>query len=114
VGWSDGVVRLLGLENSKAVHQIPVCGAGKTKITCIGWARNHAGKRPVASTKDAASAWHSLSLQGLNVNEKQGTLDLPRELAFLEVETALPKLSPLPASGGSGYDITPTMGVPES
>ncbi|KAI0127922.1 anaphase-promoting complex component Cut20/Apc4 [Xylariales sp. AK1849] len=105
VGWSDGVVRLMGLENSKAVHQITVCEAGKANITCIGWARNRAGKRPVAVTKAGSSTWMDLSLQGLNVGEKKSTIDLPRELAFLEVETALPKLSPLPASGGSGDDM---------
>ncbi|KAK4106231.1 hypothetical protein N658DRAFT_490835 [Parathielavia hyrcaniae] len=32
-------------------------------------------------------------------------VDLPHELMFLEVETALPKLSPLPVSGGSGDDM---------
>ncbi|KAL2125954.1 hypothetical protein VTI74DRAFT_2149 [Chaetomium olivicolor] len=32
-------------------------------------------------------------------------VDLPHELTFLEIETALPKLSPLPVSGGSGDDM---------
>jgi anaphase-promoting complex subunit 4 len=111
VGWSDGVVRLMGLENSKAVHQIPVCESGKAKITCIGWSRNRAGRRPAASTKDITSTWQILSAQGLDPGEKRSTLDLPQELAFLEVETALPKLSPLPASGGSGYVIFPISTV---
>ncbi|KAI1862462.1 hypothetical protein JX265_009176 [Neoarthrinium moseri] len=108
VGWSDGIVRLMGLESSKAVHQIPVCDAAKAKITCIGWARNHAAKRPASSRKPGTTALNDLSLDGLTLDEKRKkttTLDLPRELAFLEVETALPKLSPLPASGGSGDDM---------
>lgn len=97
------MVRLLGLENSKAVHQIPVCEAGKAKITCIGWARNHAGRRPhSALVESAASPSDGLSLEGLSLGKKTSRLDLPQELAFLEIETALPKLSPLPASGGSG------------
>lgn len=102
VGWSDGVVRLMGLENSKAVHQIPVCGNGKANITCIGWARNHVGKYAPASSESNES-WTELSLEGLSLGEQRAKPDLPRELAFLEVESALPKLSPLPASGGSGY-----------
>ncbi|KAK6077182.1 Anaphase-promoting complex subunit 4 [Seiridium cupressi] len=104
VGWSDGVVRLMGFENSKAVHQIPICEAGEAKISCIGWARNQAGKRAPARANSHPS-WQGLSLEGLNLGEKKGKPDLPRELAFLEVETALPKLSPLPASGGSGDDM---------
>lgn len=102
VGWSDGVVRLMGLENSKAVHQIPVCEAGKANITCIGWARNYAGRRTAKEKRDGTAAWQDLSLESLSVGEKGSTLDLPKELTFLEVETSLPKLSPLPASGGSG------------
>lgn len=103
-GWSDGVVRLMGLETNKAVHQMPICEAGKSRITCIGWGRNNSGKRP-----DSASTASSLPLEdvlstGLFPSGKKPIVDLPRELTFLEVETALPKLSPLPASGGSGDD----------
>ncbi|KAH6661346.1 anaphase-promoting complex, cyclosome, subunit 4-domain-containing protein [Truncatella angustata] len=105
VAWSDGVVRLMGLENSKAVHQIPVCDGVATKITCIGWTRNRAGKKAPAAAK-SDSLWKDLSsVDGRSLGEKKQKPDLPRELAFLEVETALPKLSPLPASGGSGDDM---------
>jgi anaphase-promoting complex subunit 4 len=95
----------MGLENSKAVHQIPVCEAGKGNITCIGWARNYAGRRSVKGTKNGHSALQDLSLESLSIGEKGSTLDLTKELTFLEVETSLPKLSPLPASGGSGYVV---------
>lgn len=104
VGWSDGVVRLMGLENSKAVHLISVCQPDETKITCIGWARNRTGKRATESAK-SGTTWESLSLEGLSLGEKSHKPDLPRELTFLEVETALPKLSPLPATGGFGDDM---------
>ncbi|ORY69465.1 anaphase-promoting complex component Cut20/Apc4 [Pseudomassariella vexata] len=105
VAWSDGVVRLMGLENSKAVHQIPVCEAGKARITCMGWTRNFAGKRAAVS-KSVASALQKLSLDDDDDDgEKRIMQSLPRELTFLEVETALPKISPLPASGGSGDDM---------
>jgi len=36
------------------------------------------------------------------LEERKDLLDLPHELKFLDVETALPKISPLPLSGGSG------------
>ncbi|KAI1501279.1 anaphase-promoting complex component Cut20/Apc4 [Biscogniauxia marginata] len=105
VGWSDGVVRLVGLETSKAVHQMPISEAGKSKITCIGWARNNAGRRLSSTGKSSSKTWEDLSSHGLDACDKKAALDLPRELTFLEIETALPKISPLPASGGSGDDM---------
>ncbi|GAP86422.1 putative anaphase-promoting complex component Cut20 Apc4 [Rosellinia necatrix] len=104
VGWSDGVVRLMGLETSKTVHQMTICEAGKSKITSIGWAQNLAGKRPAAAVQPSTQAWEQLASQGLDLGKRKVAADLPRELTFLEIETALPKLSPLPASGGSGDD----------
>ena len=102
VGWSDGVVRLMGLESSKAVHQMPVCDPATSKISCIGWARNNAGRRANIHTNPSVPAWKDLSSRGFDSEDIKSIADLPRDLTFLEVETALPKLSPLPASGGSG------------
>ncbi|OTB09784.1 hypothetical protein K445DRAFT_323643 [Daldinia sp. EC12] len=104
VGWSDGVVRLMGLETNKAVHQMPVCEAGKSRITCIGWARNNAGKRHNSAPTSSAISWEDIIPHDLLPSNSKTAVDLPRELTFLEVESALPKLSPLPASGGSGDD----------
>ncbi|KAI1384528.1 anaphase-promoting complex, cyclosome, subunit 4-domain-containing protein [Hypoxylon trugodes] len=104
VGWSDGVVRLLGLETSKAVHQMPICEAGKSRITCVGWSRNNTRKHSDSTSLSSTIPLEGLTAHGLFPSGKKSTADLPRELTFLEVETALPKLSPLPASGGSGDD----------
>ncbi|KAL8328790.1 hypothetical protein RB597_004515 [Gaeumannomyces tritici] len=43
-------------------------------------------------------------LDGVAPDERSDMLDLPREVTFLDVETSLPKLSPLPVSGGTGED----------
>ncbi|KAI1743615.1 anaphase-promoting complex, cyclosome, subunit 4-domain-containing protein [Xylaria scruposa] len=104
VGWSDGIVRLMGLETNKAVHQMAICEGGKSNITSIGWAQNLAGKRPASTAHSSSRTWEQLASQGLDLSKKKSAADLPRELTFLEIETALPKLSPLPASGGSGDD----------
>ncbi|KAI0118914.1 anaphase-promoting complex, cyclosome, subunit 4-domain-containing protein [Nemania sp. FL0031] len=104
VGWSDGVVRLMGLESNKAVHQMTICTAGQANITSIGWAQNLAAKHPVSTSQSSSKAWEQLASQGLDLSKKKPAADLPRELTFLEIETSLPKLSPLPASGGSGDD----------
>jgi anaphase-promoting complex subunit 4 len=92
----------MGLETSKAVHQMTVCEAGKSRITSIGWAQNVAGKRPASASGPHIRTWEQLASEGLDLNPKKPAVDLPRELTFLEIETALPKISPLPASGGSG------------
>ncbi|RYP77702.1 hypothetical protein DL770_007048 [Monosporascus sp. CRB-9-2] len=105
VGWSDGVVRLMGLESSKAVHQMTVCDPTTSQITCIGWARNHAGRRSNAQSDPSVLAWKDLASRGLDSDDVKNISDLPRDLTFLEVETALPKISPLPVSGGSGDDM---------
>lgn len=92
----------MGLETNKAVHQITICEAGTSNITSISWAQNLAGKRPASAAQSSIRTWEQLASQGLDLSKKKSTADLPRELTFLEIETALPKLSPLPASGGSG------------
>ncbi|KAK3357076.1 anaphase-promoting complex, cyclosome, subunit 4-domain-containing protein [Lasiosphaeria hispida] len=99
-GWSDGVVRLVGLESSKAVHHIRVCDGAAAKIDFIGWSRNVAGRRPARrGLSSKLQSWDIL------LDDKKDIQDLPHELTFLEVETALPKISPLPVSGGSGDDM---------
>ncbi|KAF4983886.1 hypothetical protein FZEAL_827 [Fusarium zealandicum] len=102
VGWSDGFVRLMGLENNKAAHHIKVGESPGTKITHIGWASSKiTDKRSNAvprALKNGLVQEEPLSGDGI-------PLDLPRELTFLEVDTALPKISPLPGgSAGSGED----------
>lgn len=100
-GWSDGVLRLVGFENAKAAHQIPVVEKGQSRFAYIAWSRNQILKRG----KDASSAnssWTRLVDDEVDTRDKEDVLDLPTELTFIEVDTALPKLSPLPVSGGSG------------
>lgn len=96
-------MRLMSLENSKAVHTLNVSVDSDPNIKYIGWARNLTGKRGFGKSKAAARSWQRLlSQQGFEKDEEKELLDLPHELTFLEVDTALPKLSPLPVSGGSG------------
>ncbi|KAL2261496.1 hypothetical protein VTK26DRAFT_4032 [Humicola hyalothermophila] len=118
-GWSDGVVRLAGLESSKAVHHIRVCDdtGVPAKIEFVAWSKNVTGgasrnrRRKMGREEEEeeetkkAQGWpdRTILLDGDRTGDV--ALDLPHELTFLEVETALPKLSPLPVSGGSGDDM---------
>ncbi|KAH6603942.1 anaphase-promoting complex component cut20 apc4 [Trichoderma cornu-damae] len=104
LGWSDGVVRLMGLENNKAAHHIPVCDKTETSITHIGWST-----AIISSKTDGAISGRLGDEVTKGWTEPGGktALDLPQELTFLEVETALPKISPLPtSSAGAGEDAT--------
>ncbi|KAF7546481.1 hypothetical protein G7Z17_g8410 [Cylindrodendrum hubeiense] len=102
VGWSDGFVRLMGLENNKAAHHIQVCESRGTTITHIGWASSNIANRNTNAVSQALKT--GLSRDG-NLSGDDTPMDLPRELTFLEVDTALPKISPLPsASAGAGED----------
>ena len=91
-------MRLVGLESSKAVYHIRVCEAGSSaKVDFIAWSRNAMGRRSTARPSS-----DRLTARDIFPDEKRNLLDLPHELTFLEIETALPKISPLPVSGGSG------------
>ncbi|TQV92594.1 anaphase-promoting complex component Cut20/Apc4 [Cordyceps javanica] len=103
VGWSDGAVRIMSLENNKAVHQMQLCNDDAAKITHIGWATSIINKQLGGKESNSGKQ----PLEGLSLDGRSGTLNLPQELTFLEVDTALPKISPLPtASAGSGDDAT--------
>lgn len=104
VGWSDGTVRLMGLENNKAAYSIRVSGDADTRITHIGWSCNHIGRPHTTRSKPEPDSWQELLSKELDLGKDGAPLDLPKELTFLEVETALPKISPLPsASAGEGF-----------
>lgn len=101
VGWSDGFVRLMGLENNKVAHHIKVGATPGNKITHIGWASSNIADK---SSDLVNRALRNSSGDGFQLGGDSLPLDLPQELTFLEVDTALPKISPLPnSSAGSGY-----------
>ncbi len=91
-------MRLMGLENNKAAHHIQICKASAAKITHIGWASSNIA----AKSKKLGRLADSLP-ESLRVRYDELPVDLPQELTFLEIDTALPKISPLPSSSaGSG------------
>lgn len=90
-------MRLVGLESSKAVHHIRVTADSTFKTEFIAWSRNLTRNRSGLSRP-----LNQLVSQGGLLDEQKHPLDLPHDLEFVEIETALPKLSPLPVSGGTG------------
>lgn len=102
MGWSDGVVRLVGAESSKNVHQIAIGPHGATGITCLGWASSFTGKRStgVGPVKDGSS-WQNIFEEALDGAGEREIVDLPRDLTLIDIESSLPKLSVLPAGSTS-------------
>lgn len=112
-------MRLLGVENTKVVHRINVApqildeNDDAESITSIAWARNLTGKDHFGKDSTRASQCHA---QGLFADDKldlgdvggkrsDSPVDLPHALTFLEIDASLPKISPLPVSGGTGDDM---------
>lgn len=104
------MVRLVGLESSKAVHHIRVWGgrdgggdaaAAGGKIGFIAWVRNTTGESRRRNGRSGKGGGQERRILLDGERTWDVAVDLPRELVFLEAETSLPKLSPLPA-GGSG------------
>jgi anaphase-promoting complex subunit 4 len=96
IASSDRLVRLIGSDNSKTVHQLePLSNTGNPDY--VGWG--------IVRTSVASSArklHYSVEVAEITLDDE--TLsphlwtepDLPLELAMLEVESSLPKLAVLP------------------
>lgn len=113
VAWDDGTVGLLSVENTKVVHRITVTeltgvDTQPAPITYIAWARNLTGKRHLGRNGHEFSKLRGLLPEGLDLEGARAVsdlVDLPHALTFIEIDTALPKISPLPVSGGVGDDM---------
>lgn len=119
---SDNIIRILSAYSGKTVHQLP-CGPSLASssiasvptsspvspvgpapcVSCLGWGMNFTdGKSALKSLQDAEGR---LTVDDLLSTEMQLSkiaqlkADLPRELAMLDMERSLPKLSTLPSTG---------------
>ncbi|KAG5288861.1 anaphase-promoting complex component Cut20/Apc4 [Histoplasma capsulatum G186AR] len=121
VACSDNIIRILSAYSGKTVHQLP-CGHSVTSsvatapsssstsplgsassVSCLGWGMNFTdGKNALKCLQDAEGR---LTVDDLLSTEMQLSkiaqlkADLPRELAMLDMERSLPKLSTLPSTG---------------
>lgn len=101
IAWSDVTVRLIGAESNKTVHQITVSEEEDTEVTCLAWTTYSAASKSLGDILAEAGPWKDATVGGLKGKNAQ-LLDLPRDLAAIDIESSLPKLSVLP-SGGTTY-----------
>lgn len=95
-------MRVVGLEGGRVVHTVRVSEGGEKNLEFMAWVRNVTRESRRRRQLNGA-VWKEERRVVLDGERTADVgVDLPQELAFLEVETALPKLSLLPVSGGSG------------
>ena len=105
ISCTDNNIRLISAFSGKTVHQLPTPPQlPRAKTSYLGWAVNFVDSAATQRQLDNAGNDVSLDdLLGLNV-EIQALLkskaNFPRELTLIDVQTSLPKLSTLPATGG--------------
>ena len=102
IAWSDGVVRLVGAESNKNVHQIVIGAQESASITCLSWVSNSTCKKSTRSgaLKDGPT-WKDILEGRMDKRENGNTLNLPRDLSLIDIESSMPKLSALPTGGTS-------------
>lgn len=110
VAWDDGTIGLLSVENAKVVHRITVADTDNqpSPITRVAWAQNLTGKQHFGRNGNRTSKSLGGIPNELASEDARGIsdlVDLPHALTFLEIDSSLPKISPLPVSGGAGDDM---------
>lgn len=100
--YDNNSLTLTNAHTGKVVHQIDCSAYSKSQICCLGWGINFTDGNKVslelAKFKDEVTLDDTIS-QNPRVKLMDPLADLPLDLALLDVEASLPKLSPL-SSGG--------------
>ena len=100
--YDNSSISLTNAHTGKVVHQIDCSVYSKSQICCLGWGINFADGNKISlefdKFKDEVTSDDMIS-QIPRVRSMDIVPDLPLDLALLDVEASLPKLSPL-SSGG--------------
>lgn len=100
--YENNSLSLTNAHTGKVVHQIDCSAYSKSQICCLGWGINFTDDNKIRLDldrfKDEVTLDDKIS-QNPRVKCMDAVPDLPLDLALLDVEASLPKLSPL-SSGG--------------
>ncbi|CEN62501.1 hypothetical protein ASPCAL09135 [Aspergillus calidoustus] len=109
VACADASIRIISAYSGKTVHHYAAhspLGEGQTiHATCLGWGMNFTDTRAAQRQLGEAAGQLTVDdLLSLDVQPAKAAAllkaDLPRELALLDIEGSLPRLSTLPSTGG--------------
>jgi len=112
VAFDDNTVVLVSAQTGKTVYQIQTRPAFEDKICYIGWSTNFTDvaeiQQRLRGTRDGTSL-DDVIHRGFLGQAPAVKIDLPSDLASIDVEGILPKVSTLPATGTAG-DVFSTRG----
>ena len=94
---------LTNVNTGKVMHQLDCSAHSQSPFSCLGWGVNFTDSTAVRKRVEVAGGTLELDdllRNGVNAKASQETPDLPADLAFIDVESSLPKLSTLVSSGG--------------
>lgn len=102
VAFNNNIVYLTNAHTGKLMHQIDFTAHVNSQICCLGWGVNSGDVFTLRTTFENVGG--ELSLDNPLDQRNKGVRshlpsDLPGDLAFLDIEQVLPRLSPL-SSGG--------------
>ncbi|KAI9791458.1 MAG: hypothetical protein M1835_000314 [Candelina submexicana] len=102
IARESGNIHLISVETGKICHSLDCAISKQGQITCLGWGVNFTDSAAVQSRIEQSRSSISLDdiLGRVSHDLTQDTVpDLPRDLALLDVDEMLPKLSVLPSAG---------------
>lgn len=102
MAWTDNIIRLISPHTGKIVHQL-FSGVGPSpEVTFLDWCSNFtdgkSAKDRIENRADNLTLDDVLS-KSRYAQKLECNIDLPRNLALLDVDGTLPKLSVLVAGG---------------
>ena len=101
VAFGNNHLLLTSAHTGKVVHQFDCTTHSQSPICCLGWGVSFTGDYKIKCEKDKLGPDTSLDdllSQGTKA-ASDAQRDLPRDLAFLDVEALLPRLSSLALEG---------------
>jgi len=72
------------------------------EITCLGWVSNFIKRKSTRAFTKGPKSWKELLETTADSEDPGASLDLPRDLALIDIESSMPRLSTLPA-GATSY-----------
>ena len=100
--YDNNSLSLTNAHTGKVIHQIDCSAYSKSQICCLGWGINFTDGNKISLELDKFKdevTLDDLISQNPRSKSVDTVPDLPLDLALLDVEAFLPKLSPL-SSGG--------------
>ena len=102
VAFSDSSVSLISAQTGKAAHHVQYSRYSNSRVSSLAWSLNFTDAKSTRGRLEGLGSRVTLEdifNRGSQTQYAEKPLDLPTDLAFLDAESILPKLSVLPAGG---------------